>query len=103
MLWWASWCAPGRSDLEILNAASSVRNDIIFVAVTLNDDPDLARQIATDARITIPIVDSAAMDPDPSETWQIEACPVTLHVDEEGTVIAILENYGTAAELLDQL
>jgi hypothetical protein len=105
VLWWGSWCLPGRARLEVLNAASSVRDDIVFVAVTWSDDPDLARQMATDARITIPIVDTAAIDPDPSEAWQIElrGCPATLHVDGQGTVIAMLGPYETVDELLNQL
>ena len=105
VLWWASWCLPGRDRLEVLDAASSVRDDIVFVAVTWSDDPELARQIATDARITIPIVDSAALNPDPSKAWQIEGsgCPATLVIDEQGSVIAILDPYQTIDELLNQL
>ena len=105
VLWWGSWCGPGTARLEVLNAASFVRDDIVFVAVTWSDDPDLARQIASDARITIPIVDTAAIDPDPSEAWQIElrGCPATLHVDGQGTVITMLGPYGTVDELLNQL
>ena len=104
LLWWASWCLPGRELLDVVEAASRVRDDIVFVAVTWSDDPDLARQIVTDAGITIQVVDTAVIDPDPSSAWMIEGCPALFHIDEQGTVVGRLDHDDmTVEDLLNQL
>ncbi len=103
VVWWASWCQPGRDSLEVFAAASIVSEDITFVGVTLLDEPELARQVADDAGIAIPILDSSAIDPDPSTTWVIDACPVTLYIDAQGLVAGTVDHYATIEELLNQL
>ena len=103
VLWWASWCQPGRDSLQVLDAVANIREDITFVAVTLQDEPTAARQLADDAGITIPILDSSAIDPDPSTTWLIDGCPVTLYIDEQAMVIGTVDRYATVEELLNHL
>lgn len=103
VLWWASWCGPSLERLDVLDAAARDRDDVVFAAVTVQDDPTRAKQVATDAEIRIQIVDSSATDPDPSSLWGVEACPVTFHINQDGIVVAVLDVYRSVEELLAQL
>ena len=55
------------------------------------------------AGITVEIVDSSAIDPDPSSLWRVARCPTTFYIDPDGTVAAALDVYTSVGELLAQL
>ena len=54
---WASWCAPCRTEMPLLDAAArSYRSDVVILGVASKDDPAEAQRFLDDLGITYPNV-----------------------------------------------
>ena len=98
MLWWASWCDPSVDQLVAFDQYAKERTDVSFVGVLIEDLPADAEEVANRAGISVPTVDTGdvaigtggapAVIGDTWNDWQIEGCPTTVLVAEDGTVTA---------------
>ena len=86
LLWWASWCAPSLDLLVDFDRYAQERPDINFIGVLFQDDPEKAAAVVDQGGIFIPNLDTGSLDL-PID-WQVEGCPETLLVTEDGTVTA---------------
>lgn len=83
---WASWCVPCRQESPLLYKASSqYGQDVQFLGVIYNDQPDTAQKFMNEYGLTYP----ALRDPD-SQTaikYGIGQVPVTYVLDGTGKVV----------------
>ena len=84
---WASWCAPCRTEMPLLqDAAVTYADEVVILGVASNDDPQSAERFLEDIGVTYPNV----FDP----TGQIRvalgltAYPTTYVFDSDGSVRA---------------
>ena len=86
---WASWCGPCRDEFPLFQAQLEQQAGTGFelVGVVYEDDPDAARDFATEFGMTWPSVT------DPSGTvakdYRVVAPPQTYFIDREGIVRSI--------------
>jgi thiol-disulfide isomerase/thioredoxin len=85
LLGWASWCAPSVDLLVAFDQLAKERTDINFIGVLVQEPPADAESLVDRAGISIPTVDASD---EQLEDWQIDGCPTTVLVAEDGTVTA---------------
>jgi cytochrome c biogenesis protein CcmG, thiol:disulfide interchange protein DsbE len=103
---WASYCAPCREELPVLQQLHEAAGDDLTVLGIDYDDPapGAALQLAADAGVTFPSV----ADPggDVRADLEVIALPQTVFVDAGGSIVATerrqLTSYGQAVELVEQ-
>lgn len=84
---WASWCAPCRTEMPLLQrAAEAHRDDVTIIGVASNDDPGEARRFRDEFGLTYPNVfdESGAI----RVALEVSAYPTTYIFDAEGTLRA---------------
>ena len=99
VLWWSSWCPPALDALDVVQAASETRDDLVFVAAAFQDQPEGIRDAVGAGGIKVDVIDASQVQQD----WGVVECPTTFLIDSDGTVGAVLERYHTLEELLEQL
>ena len=99
VLWWASWCPPALQSLDVIQATSLIRDDLLFVAAAFQDQPEGIRTVVATGDITIHVVDATAHQ----RRWNVDGCPMTFLIDPDGTVVSLLEPYDTVEQLIAQL
>ena len=83
---WATWCAPCRVEMPVLDAASTRhRGEIRFVGVNLGDDAGAARTFLAEVGVGYPQFRDA--DSSLSGRLGVTGLPVTLLVARSGRVI----------------
>lgn len=85
---WASWCAPCREELPVLQAAHTSLGDAVgFLGVDYSDpDPAAALALADRSGVTYPLV--ADPDEDVRKALGVIGLPQTVFVDADGRVVA---------------
>ena len=82
---WASWCAPCRTEMPVLQRASDTfAGEALILGVATNDDQERARVFLEDLGITYPNVFDASGDI--QEVLDLTAFPTTYVFDAEGTL-----------------
>ena len=90
---WATWCGPCRQEMPLLDELFNRYERVGFnlLGVNIDDDSRRAMQMVEDLGISFPVLfdDTKAV----SKLYQVEAMPVTVIVDREGTVRYVHHGY----------
>lgn len=88
---WATWCAPCRSEMPALERLSQRLRErgINVIGITLDDDLNLAREFVRSHRLTFPVYAEGG-DPVLRSTSGVKTLPHTVLVTGDGTVAASL-------------
>ena len=102
---WATWCGPCRQEMPLLEELYSRYQRVGFnlLGVNIDDDSRRAMQMAEELGINFPVLFDARKEV--SELYEVEAMPVTVLVDREGTVRYVHHGYkpGYEDKYLDQI
>ena len=102
---WATWCGPCRQEMPLLDELYSRYQRVGFnlLGVNIDDDSRRAMQMAEELGIDFPVLFDARKEV--SRLYEVEAMPVTVLVDREGTVRYVHHGYkpGYEDKYLDQI
>lgn len=95
---WASWCAPCRQEMPLLEDMSKEYGKAGFVLLGVNLDEDSAD--AKDFLKTTPVTFPILLDPEASvaELYKNEAMPSSYFVDREGNLAYLHKGYRPGEE-----
>ncbi|UZJ43484.1 TlpA family protein disulfide reductase [Marinimicrobium sp. C6131] len=102
---WASWCAPCRKEMPLLEELHDRYEQAGFTlfGVNVEQNPEAAQKFLDDVGVTFPIL----YDPDStaSRAYQVSAMPTTVMVDRDGNVRYVNRGYkeGDEAKYRDQI
>jgi len=102
---WATWCGPCRQEMPHLDDlyARYQRVGFNLLAVNIDDDSNRAMNMIEELGVNFPVLFDARKQV--SELYEVEAMPVTVIVDREGTVRYVHHGYKPGYEnmYLDQV
>ncbi len=102
---WATWCGPCRQEMPLLDELYTRYQRVGFSLLGVNIDDDSTRAVAMirDLGVNFPVLFDA--DKEVSKLYAVEAMPVTVLVDREGTVRYVHNGYkpGYEEKYLDQI
>jgi len=102
---WATWCGPCRQEMPLLDELYSRYQRVGFnlLGVNIDDDSRRAMQMIDELGVDFPVLFDARKEV--SKLYEVEAMPVTVLVDREGTVRYIHHGYkpGYEEKYLDQI
>ena len=102
---WATWCGPCRQEMPLLDELYNRYQRVGFnlLGVNIDDDSSRAMQMAEELGIDFPELFDASKEV--SRLYEVEAMPVTVLVDREGTVRYVHHGYkpGYEDKYLDQI
>lgn len=90
---WASWCAPCRQEMPLLDAMYKRFKSLGFtlVGVNVDEEPNAARALLRDVPVSFPVGLDSAMTV--SAAYRVMVMPTTVFVDREGTVRHVHQGY----------
>ena len=102
---WATWCGPCRQEMPLLDELYTRYERVGFnlLGVNIDDDSRRAMQMIEELGVNFPVLFDARKEV--SELYNVEAMPVTVLVDREGTVRYVHHGYKPGYEnaYLDQI
>ena len=102
---WATWCGPCRQEMPLLDELYSRYNRVGFnlLGVNIDDDSRRAMQMVEELGVNFPVLFDARKEV--SKLYEVEAMPVTVIVDRQGTVRFVHHGYkpGYEEKYLDQI
>jgi peroxiredoxin len=102
---WATWCGPCRQEMPLLDELYSRYQRVGFnlLGVNIDDDSGRAMDMIEDLGVSFPVLFDARKEV--SKLYEVEAMPVTVIVDREGTVRYVHHGYKPGYEemYLDQI
>jgi len=102
---WATWCGPCRQEMPILDELYSryERAGFKLLGVNIDDDPNRAREMLTELGVSFPVLFDS--EKEVSALYAVQAMPVSVMVDREGTVRYTHHGYrpGYEDKYLDQI
>lgn len=102
---WATWCGPCRQEMPLLDElyARYQRVGFNLLGVNIDDDSGRAMRMIEELGVKFPVLFDARKDV--SKLYEVEAMPVTVLVDREGTVRFVHHGYkpGYEDKYLDQV
>lgn len=90
---WATWCGPCRQEMPLLNELYMRYQRVGFnlLGVNIDDDSRRAVKMVEDLGVNFPVLfDEAKIV---SKLYQVDAMPVTILIDREGTVRYVHHGY----------
>jgi len=102
---WATWCGPCRQEMPLLDELYSRYQRVGFnlLGVNIDDDSGRAMDMIEDLGVNFPVLFDARKEV--SKLYDVEAMPVTVIVDRDGTVRYVHHGYKPGYEdmYLDQI
>jgi peroxiredoxin len=102
---WATWCGPCRQEMPLLDELYTRYERVGFslLGVNIDDDSQRAMDMISELGINFPVLfdDRKVV----SKLYEVEAMPVTVLVDREGTVRHVHHGYkpGYEQQYLDEI
>lgn len=101
---WATWCPPCRREMPDIIAASEAHEDLVVLAVNVQEDLKIVEPFVNDFGISMPVL----MDGEGKlrNAYGVSGMPTSVFVDQEGNVSAIwsgLLNAEKLNELLNEI
>lgn len=83
---WATWCGPCRQEMPLLDELYSRYHKVGFslLGVNIDDDSSKAMEMVEELGVSFPVLFDKQKEV--SKLYEVEAMPVTVLVDREGTV-----------------
>lgn len=101
---WATWCPPCRSEMPDMEQIHKERNDVVVLAVNVQEAKPPVRDFADKYGLTFRIpMDTAG---EVTKTFGIQSLPTTFFIDPEGNVASFnmgALNKSAIARRLDQI
>lgn len=90
---WATWCGPCRQEMPLLDALYGRYQRVGFqlLGVNIDDDSGKAMAMVEELGVSFPVLFDS--DKSVSESYEVEAMPVTILVDRSGTVRHVHHGY----------
>ncbi len=83
---WASWCAPCRSEATALSTvAAAVNDDIVFIGINVRDQEDDAREFIAEYNVSYRNVRD--VDGQVEAMYSGIGIPMTVFIDSKGTIV----------------
>jgi len=102
---WATWCGPCRQEMPLLDELYSRYERVGFslLGVNIDDDSRRAMDMVAELGVNFPILFDARKEV--SKLYEVQAMPVTVLLDREGTVRYVHHGYkpGYEEKYLDQI
>ncbi len=102
---WATWCGPCRQEMPLLDELYSRYERVGFslLGVNIDDDSRKAMSMVSELGVSFPVLFDARKEV--SKLYEVEAMPVTVLIDREGTVRYVHHGYkpGYEDKYLDQI
>lgn len=102
---WATWCGPCRQEMPLLDELYSRYGRVGFslLGVNIDDNSSKAMNMASELGVSFPVLFDS--DKAVSKLYEVEAMPVTVLIDREGTVRYVHHGYkpGYEEKYLDQI
>ncbi len=90
---WATWCGPCRQEMPLLDELYQRYSRVGFnlLGVNIDDDSRRAMQMIEELGVDFPVLFDATKQV--SELYDVDAMPVTVIIDREGTVRYVHQGY----------
>src|SRR5210317_1524712 len=102
---WATWCGPCRQEMPLLDELYSRYGRVGFslLGVNIDDNSSKAMNMASELGVSFPVLFDS--DKAVSKLYEVEAMPVTVLIDREGTVRYVHQGYkpGYEQKYLEQI
>ena len=102
---WATWCGPCRQEMPLLDELYSRYQRVGFnlLGVNIDDDSRRAMQMVEELGVNFPVLFDARKEV--SKLYEVDAMPVTVIIDRQGTVRYVHHGYkpGYEDKYLDQI
>lgn len=102
---WATWCGPCRQEMPLLDELYSRYQRVGFslLGVNIDDNSAKAMDMVSELGVSFPVLFDARKEV--SRLYEVEAMPVTVIIDREGTVRHVHHGYkpGYEDKYLDQI
>jgi len=102
---WATWCGPCRQEMPLLDELYSRYQRVGFslLGVNIDDNSSKAMNMVSELGVSFPVLFDVHKEV--SKLYQVEAMPVTILIDREGTVRHVHHGYkpGYEDKYLDQI
>lgn len=102
---WATWCGPCRQEMPLLDELYTRYQRVGFqlLGVNIDDDAGRAMQMIDELGVAFPVLFDSRKEV--SKLYDVEAMPVTLLLDREGTIRHVHHGYKPGYEelYLDQI
>ncbi|MDH3336938.1 MAG: TlpA family protein disulfide reductase [Gammaproteobacteria bacterium] len=102
---WATWCGPCRQEMPLLDELYSRYQRVGFslLGVNIDDNSSKAMNMVSELGVSFPVLFDSRKEV--SKLYEVEAMPVTVLIDREGTVRYVHHGYkpGYEEKYLDQI
>ena len=90
---WATWCGPCRQEMPLLDELYSRYQRVGFslLGVNIDDNSTKAMDMVSELGVNFPVLFDSRKEV--SKLYQVEAMPVTVLIDREGTVRYVHHGY----------
>jgi len=90
---WATWCGPCRQEMPLLDELYSRYERVGFslLGVNIDDDSHKAMNMVSELGVSFPVLFDARKEV--SKLYKVEAMPVTVLIDREGTIRYVHHGY----------